>query len=378
MPLKKNLKDKVDKRRRAKLVVGHDMEGNPIIKYASGMTKKELEESKEEIRRTYQNGSEAIRRAVTFSEYALEWLSVYKLPGLSKSSRDNYQNAYHKHLMKPFGNKQMRAIRTVDIDRCLNNLGHYSKTTVNYIRTILKNVFARAYAEGVIDRDPATRLKNTGKKPKERRALTESETNAVLRIIKSDRGNAGRLLALLYYTGIRRGEALGLQWRDVDFSERVVHIRRDVDFKTHALDTLKTDSSLRDVPLPAALFQYLHPLRGIGETHIVLSPRTKSFLQQSTFVRLWEQIQADIPALCGGDARDPANMPRSVLTPHYFRHNYATLLYDAGIDVLTAKRYLGHSDVKTTLSIYAHLSEEKAKRGGEKVDAAFQAREQGV
>ena len=48
-------------------------------------------------------------------------------------------------------------------------------------------------------------------------------------------------------------------------------------------------------------------------------------------------------------------------TPHCLRHTYATMLYDAGVDVLTAKEFLGHSDIKTTLSIYTHLSAEKSK-----------------
>lgn len=49
----------------------------------------------------------------------------------------------------------------------------------------------------------------------------------------------------------------------------------------------------------------------------------------------------------------------AMLTPHYFRHNYASILYNAGIDVLSAKKFLGHSNVKTTLEIYSHLSKEK-------------------
>ena len=61
----------------------------------------------------------------------------------------------------------------------------------------------------------------------------------------------------------------------------------------------------------------------------------------------------------------------SVLTPHFFRHNYASVLYDAGVDVLAAQKILGHSDPSTTLSIYTHLSEAKADANAQKVLAAF-------
>ena len=61
----------------------------------------------------------------------------------------------------------------------------------------------------------------------------------------------------------------------------------------------------------------------------------------------------------------------SVLTPHYFRHNYASVIYNAGVDVLTAQKILGHSDPKTTISIYMHLSSKNEERDIHKICSAF-------
>ena len=61
----------------------------------------------------------------------------------------------------------------------------------------------------------------------------------------------------------------------------------------------------------------------------------------------------------------------SMLTAHYFRHNYAFLLYDADADILSAQRFLGHKDIKTTLAIYAHLSKRKVDRNADKVREMF-------
>ena len=61
----------------------------------------------------------------------------------------------------------------------------------------------------------------------------------------------------------------------------------------------------------------------------------------------------------------------SVLTAHYFRHNYASILYDANVDVLTAQKILGHADPKTTISIYTHLSESRKQRDMQRVCEAF-------
>ena len=61
----------------------------------------------------------------------------------------------------------------------------------------------------------------------------------------------------------------------------------------------------------------------------------------------------------------------SILTPHYFRHNYASILYRSGVDVLTAQQYLGHADPATTMRIYTHLADETQLKDAEKVRKAF-------
>ena len=83
---KKKMSEKVDKRHRAKVIVGHDDFGKPIGKGASGRTKKELEEAKAELKRTYVEGIE-VQRSITFGRFAREWYSIHKEPGLSYSSR---------------------------------------------------------------------------------------------------------------------------------------------------------------------------------------------------------------------------------------------------------------------------------------------------
>lgn len=359
-----------DGRYRAKITVGKDATGKPIVKYVSGKTKRELEENKAELRRVYREGIEDVSKSVVFGVYAREWLRVYKLPGLSKSSQELYECALEKHLIPAFGDRQLRAMRPAELQDFLNGRSNYSQTSNNYVRRILKGVFSQAHMEGVISRDPTLNLTRTGKKPETKRALTDAETVAVLRLIDRDTLNQSRLLAVLYYTGVRRGEALGLQWRDVDFSKKILHIRRDVDFKTNSIGALKNDGSMRDVPIPEGLLKYLDGIRGIGETHIICSERSNSFVGASAFADIWRGIIEDIKTL--GDTiecNEKTGLP--VLTPHYFRHNYASLLYNAGEDVLTMQRYLGHTDAKTTLAIYSHLSDKNEAQSADKVNDIF-------
>jgi len=354
-----------DGRYRAKITVGH-VDGKPIVKYASGKTKKELEANKEELRRAFVTGAVQAQRDVLFNVYALEWYETHKKPHIGSSSRNNYASIMNCHVLPAFSGRQLRAVTANDLQRFLNGLAGKNKTTITYINTIIKGVFRTAYTDGIIDRDPTVSLKRPGASSAKRRALTEAETAAALKV--GDEHPDGLILLLLYYTGARRGEALGLQWNDIDFVRREIHIRRDIDFVTNSVGDLKTTYSERTIPLPSELAASLDACRGIGETFILQSPKTHSFLPQATFSRLWKRLmKAMVEANPSIEQKDGA----SILTPHYFRHNYASVLYNAGVDILAAQKFLGHADVKTTLQIYAHLGEGKEMENAEKVREAF-------
>jgi integrase len=354
------------KRLRAQVTVGHDADGTPIYKWANGRTKKELEANKEELRKAHINGAVAIRRDIFFGEYVTEWYRAYKEPYLSPSSKANYRSTLNHYLFPVFGDKQMRAITALQLQSYLNSLAGTGKTTLCYIMIILTNCFTLATAQGVIDRNAAEGLKPPKAERTSRRALTAQETAAVLKVI--DTHPDGLLLAILYYTGLRRGEALGLRWSDIDFAARSLRVERDIDFVAGDVGTVKTDTSVRTVPVPDELMILLQKHRQIGNGYIIRAQRTGEFWSQSTFVRRWRLLQTALLEAARGIENNGSG---SILTAHYFRHNYASILYRSGVDVLTAQRYLGHTDPTTTMRIYTHLAEETELKDAEKVRKAF-------
>ncbi|MBR4079728.1 MAG: site-specific integrase [Christensenellaceae bacterium] len=362
---------------RTKVTVGHDADGKPIVKYISGKTKKELEEARQEILRTYSMAAADTRREILFSDYAEEWYEVYKKPHIGKGSIGGY-NAALNRILPVFKDRQLRAISAADLQRFMNSMSDMSKSSIGYAGTILRNVFSLAYANGLIERDPAAALKNPSAEKESKRALTDAETSAVLFVGKEH--PEGLLLLVLYYTGLRRGEALGLQWKDINFSDRTITVERDIDYATNSIGDLKTKYSYRVIPLPDPLAAVLWPLRGFPSAFLFPAPKSGSFLPQRTFFRRWDRL---MKAVLDENARqisdDPTVEPIEtedglpVLTAHYFRHNYASVLYNAGVDILAAQRYLGHADVKTTLAIYAHLSKGREHEAADKVRSAFAA-----
>lgn len=380
MPAKKKISDKVDKRLRAKVTVGTGIDGEPVIKYASGRSKKELEANKKELERAYITGAEEERREILFGVYVEEWYAAYKKDKLSPSSQANYSTAIYKHLFPVFKNRQMRAIRAVELQNFMNSKAGMGKTSIGDMYSILVNVFARATAQGVIDRNPALGLTRPATKRESRRPLNDIEVAATFSVAKTHPD--GLLLLLLYYTGMRRGEVLGLQWQDIDFAANVIHVRRDMDFVTGELGELKSQCSRRSIPMPKELSSALNAVRGIGSTPVLQSPKTHQHWGQATFVRRWnafavamyesnQSIESKVIAEIADENGNTVPVMGSILTPHYYRHNYASILYNAGVDVLAAQKILGHADVKTTLSIYAHLGKQKEAQSHKAIIKAF-------
>jgi integrase len=238
---------------------------------------------------------------------------------------------------------------------------------------------------GVIDRDPSIGLSKPAAEVEERRALTDAERTAALKV--GNEHPEGLLLLLLYYTGMRIGEATGLQWGDIDFTGRLINVSRDMDYKTGELGDVKSEASVRSIPMCDELADVLRPCRSFGAAFVLPSDKAHGPLPKASLVKRWKRLviamlEAD-PSIerkevgsRKGDKkpdgkREEIPVYGSVLTAHYFRHNYASLLYDADVDILSAQKFLGHAKVETTLKIYTHLSKGKEDKNAEKARGMF-------
>jgi len=387
------MKKQADGRYKSKIVIGHDKNGKPIRKFAAGYTKKEFEESKAELKRQYITGNtEAVRRDVLFGDFARSWYQDYKRPSLKAAGRSLYSSILDANLIPVFGKRQLRAITPGDLQSFLNDIAEkYSKSTVGHILMTLHQIFALATAQYVIDRDPTLTLVRPSAKFGERRALTDAEKAAALHVARTH--ELGLLWMILYYTGARLGEVLGLQWRDVNFKTSELSIRRDIDYKQKGdqVGTLKSEHSERTIPVASELLDALKAARGISSAYIISAPRSGGYLPQSTAKRHIDVLRRamyefdpsieheDSPLYKSKNAqRAEKNKIReipqvSIITPHYFRHNFATLCYYNGVDVLTAAAWLGHADPTTIMKIYAHLDKTRGVRSPEKINAIFDA-----
>ena len=333
---------------RTKVKIGVDANGKDINKWVSGSTKAELERAKQDVIRHYILG-EITQKDTMFGEYVQKWFASKRNPRVGGATSENYRTMINVHILPFFGNRQFRAIGALDVQSWMDSFKDTSASKIDKLYMLIRAICRDAYVEGVIPRDiSAGLLKPLPKKKDDRRALSIEETNGILSAIHSNDNQDGLLLAVLYYLGIRRGEALGLQWGDFDFRDQMVHIQRDIVYvrgKTTISD-LKTDAADRYVIVPSVLRDMLLPHAG-SDGELLFCSRAGEPICQSSYKRMWLRLMASAKLL------DAEGKP--LITAHWLRHTYATKLFYAGVDAVIAMWMLGHESYETTIDIYTHL-----------------------
>ena len=365
---------------RGKVTIGVDRNGKSIYKYVSAPTKRELENVKAAVREHFVFGRE-IPKDQQFFEYAEQWYTLKKDPFISNASRSAYKSCFIKHLLPTFGLQQMKAITADQIQAFVNGFSGTSRSQITMVIGTLKQIFASAYADGAIERDPtAALIRPKAQKKDGRRPLTKKETARVLEVMRTH--PEGMFLAVLYYLGVRRGEALGLKWSDFDFKEDQVHIQRDIDFAgSKACEGgLKTEAADRYVPVPSELKEILLANRGKPDAYVFQAKKGEP-ISQGTLKRMWARLMVACGCIEWREIDKDTDRPKDILkqvkptiTPHFFRHNYVTLLYESGVDPLVAMKIVGHTDYQTTANIYTHLKEETLKKASVNMEKVFRNR----
>lgn len=365
---------------RSKIKIGVDADGRDILKYYQGYTKEELNANREQLIKYYITG-EALEDDRMFGEYACAWYETWKKPFVSPSSQESYRSALNRNILPAFGDRKLRAISAMELQTFLNSFAGMSATKITVILATLRGIFGAAKADRLIRTDPTESLtRPKAAPPREKETLPTDKRAAVIEQCAAH--PYGHYLALMYYLGVRPGEARGLQWCDIDFDRNLVHIRRDIDYKDHGrAGELKTSKSKRVVPLPAPLRDILWPLRGLPGCYIAAGDSPDRPLAKTSGERIWVHMM-----LACGLARPLTDEERiaskyracdirseytALITPHALRHNYATLCWEHGIDPYKTMKLMGHASIKTTMDIYTHLSEAQLGQTAQEVNDMF-------
>jgi integrase len=229
------------------------------------------------------------------------------------------------------------------------------------MRVFLAQIMDSALRDGWIDKNPATdsRIYNPSQKQVfERKALSMEDVKDIIPSLHALDKMDRLYLALVIFTGMRRGEVLGLRWEDVDLEQNVLHVQRNVTYTNNQpfVGTPKTKSGYREVPIIPDLLAHLLPL---GEKGFIVSGNDpEKPLTLTAFRCMMKRINASVD-LHGA-------------TSHVFRHTIGTMLNDTGADVKTIQSILGQSDFKTTMDRYVHARDNKKQEAIKNVSLLLQ------
>lgn len=338
----------------------YDETGKPIRIPVYAKTEAELVNRVAAIRTDLNRGTYADDKGRTFGKYADSWLKQKEIDTAPKTYMKYKATVQNK--LSSISEIRLRDLVRQDIVDCINaEDGHPDNQRM--IRLVAHAVLEAAIDDGLVYKNVASRIRLKAHRPREKRSLTAIEKAAIRKC--SFTPAEKMFVQLLYSTGIRRGEALGLMKSDFDFATGTVHIQRSVDHSggTAELKVPKSAAGNRHISVPAPLLAdltvYLKGIQGL----YVFPARNGSVMSSATFKRFWNGIYDKINKASDG----AVDLQEVKLTPHIFRHNYCSELYHRGVDLKTAQRLMGHSSVTVTLGIYTHLAEQDSLGISEKL-----------
>ncbi len=281
----------------------------------------------------------------TVGEWAKIWFDTYK-SSLRDSTKRMYRTAYNVHILSHLATLKLRDVRPVNIRKVMQAVSEQSESLQHKVLITMRQIFASARQNGLILSDPTEGIKTTPHaRPNRKEYLDLDEQEALIVSLADTDHRARSFVGLCLYCGLRREEALGLQWGDIQGDKLTVN--RSLTFlKNNQPDPnqdLKTKASHRTIPIPRRLQDILKSTPHTGM--YLLTCSDGSPITQSAFRRLWDKVTKVSPCY---------------VHPHMLRHTYATNLYRAGIDLKTAQYLLGHSTIQMTANIYTHMEKEDA------------------
>lgn len=362
-------KTRPDGRKQAKIYLG-TIDGRAKYKYVYAATQKELDAKVRDVKIAVGKGLDVTAANDKFGHWRIQWLKL-KSHTVSTQRYISYESLSKK--LEILDNSPVTRLTITDFQNVIFDNAHLSANTLVSLKSICKQVMQLAIDNRVIDYNPAANIK-LPKCPKKtlRRALTETEQSWIINTPDYMQTAA----MLMMYAGLRRGELLALMWTDVDLDAGTINVDKAAEVLHGKFETkyfTKTEAGMRTVYIPSILTEYLKGVKRSNNLYVFPAPQGGKFYTK-TWNRKWEAYIKKLNTKYGDFSNyilDPGEELPIVIpyfTAHWLRHTFITMMYLAGIDLLTAKEQAGHNDVRTTMSIYTHLDSQYKKKKMDKLD----------
>lgn len=272
-----------------------------------------------------------------------------------------------KKISQVLGDHVDNLFYTTNDDRCLS-----SKTITEYHR-LISTVLHQAAKEGLVTVNVAANADPPKISQKEIESLQTDELRAILIALENESLKWKTLVYLLFITGGRRGEVIGLRFCDIDCENLRIRIRNNVLYSRDVgiyQDTPKTKKSERFIPVPQGIIDIVlawekQVKSELGDEDLDLMHSDRLLFTQAN----GSPMHPDSVTTWLDRFAKKKNLPH--INPHKFRHTLASLLIANHVDLVVTSRLLGHSRTSTTLDVYSHVIEEAEKQNVEIMQEVF-------
>jgi integrase len=311
---------------------------------------------------------------LTVERYLTAWLADSVKGTVSRATYAGYKRDVHHHIIPEFGRRKLKELTPGNIRRLYRKMAEkgLKDRSIEYVHTTLHKSLKAAVVDGLINHNPTDGVKPlrtlTGA-ARESKALSHYQVKALLEAASDNRFEALYVVAI--HTGLRRGELLGLRWTDVDLDAGTLQVRRSLDVDG-TFKTPKNRAARRTLKLTPRALDAL-------KTH-----KVRQNAERLHTGSLWQDGSLVFPNAVG-KPMNAGNLYRREFQPllksagladegftiHSLRHTFATALAEKGVHPSTAQKMLGHSDIRMTLAIYTHATDDMQDAATAALEEAF-------
>ncbi len=354
-----------DGRWEGRVVIGYDDKGNPKTKSVLAHTKSECVEKLERLKEECGRTAEKLKPDMPFGEWIDFWYKYFSSPKLRPTTQATYENRIYGHIIPSVGKIPLSKLTQNDLQQFYAKLKRtgrkvnvelkgtgVSDRMVRSCHALCRSSLEKAVEEGLITRNPSIGCKLPPKKNGEMKVLTQTE---IVRLLNQayDEGYYEMFLLELT-TGMRRGEILGLKWRDLNLETGELNIKRQL--TTKGISVPKTKSSIRTILLPPDMLDLLREMKKTAKYDWIFpSPVKEGEPRNPTAITKRFRIMLE-RARC------------KHVRFHDLRHTFATMALENGMDVKTLSAMIGHVSSETTLNIYSHVTDTMRAQAAVKID----------
>ena len=289
-----------------------------------------------------------------YEDWILDWLETYIKPSTKMRTYERYFGICTLHIIPNIGDYELKDLTIIELQKLVTKMlavGNHqtgaglSANFVNTIISVLQNSLKTAHLIGLTPEYVANNIKRPKAIEKQVECFSMSEQKKIEGYILNCKKDKMFGILLCLYTGLRIGELLAIKWQDIDVNKGLLYVSKTCydgnvnGVHTRIIDSPKTVSSRRVIPLPKQLLPMLKELKKRSKCEWVIADEESPIYVRS-YQRTFELLLKKLGIAHKGF--------------HSLRHTFATRALECGMDVKTLSELLGHKNATGTLNRYAH------------------------